>query len=309
MEAPQHRRRGLQKRCAGQAARLASLGRAQALRAGDRGVADDDPVQPMGDHGLDNGLDLTILKVGRDLQEDRIVAGRAGLQHRPGLGQTAQQFLQRRPGLQGAQARRVGRGDVGGEIVRQPPQAGQAGDIVLDAVGRVLVGPDIGPDIAMAAGAPRQAFGEDLKPLVVEAHAVDHRLVLRQAKQARARIAVLRQGRDSARLDKAEAGGQHGVGHLGVLVEAGGQAHAAAQMHAGQGDRQQRIIRRPVAGPKAGLQRLDGQAMGVFRIEGVQRPGGQIVQAHAVRPPSCGTPSASRSRDAWLTTSAGSRGR
>jgi hypothetical protein len=94
--------------------------------------------------------------------------GRSDLQHLARFGHAAQQLLQRRLGLQGAQAGRVGRGDVGGEIVRQAPQAGQAGDVVGDPVGGVLVGPDIGPDDAALALAGRQAVGEGSRPSLLK---------------------------------------------------------------------------------------------------------------------------------------------
>ena len=68
-------------------------------------------------------------------------------------GQTPGQLLQRRAGLQGAQAWRVGRGDVDGEIVRIRPKPFKTGHIVGHAVGGVLVGADIGPYRA-AQGAP-----------------------------------------------------------------------------------------------------------------------------------------------------------
>ena len=60
--------------------------------------------------------------------------------------------------------------------------------------------------------------------VVVEAEAVDHRLVLGQAEHARLRIARLRPRRDRADLDEAEAQRQQRVDVRAVLVQAGGQA-------------------------------------------------------------------------------------
>ena len=56
--------------------------------------------------------------------------------------------------------------------------------------------------------------------VIVEAEPIDQRLIARQAKQARARIARLRPRRQRADLDKAEAGAEQPARRLGVLVEA-----------------------------------------------------------------------------------------
>ena len=119
---------------------------------------------------------LLGFEVRRDFQEDRRMAGQAGPRRREAF----EQFVQRRPGLQGAQARRVGRADIDGEIVGQAPEAGQARAVVGDAVRRLLVGPQIGADDA--AGALGAAFfkaaREGFQPAGIEPHAVDHRLVV-----------------------------------------------------------------------------------------------------------------------------------
>src|SRR3546814_14802180 len=58
---------------------------------------------------------------------------------------------------------------------------------------------------------------------------VDDGAVLRQAEDARARIARLRARRHRADLDEAEAEAQHGGHDLRVLVEAGGEAERIAE--------------------------------------------------------------------------------
>jgi hypothetical protein len=66
------------------------------------------PSRPLADHGLDDGLDLAVLQVGGDLQEDRIVAGRAAFSRprasaiRPSNSSSAALVCRaRRPGVLG----------------------------------------------------------------------------------------------------------------------------------------------------------------------------------------------------------------
>ena len=90
--------------------------------------------------------------------------------------------------------------------------------------------------------------GEGLEAGVVEAHAVDHRAVLRQPEEARARVAGLRPGRHRPALDEPETGGQHRPRDLGVLVEPGREPDRIGQRQARKLRRQRRILgrRRPI---------------------------------------------------------------
>ena len=96
-------------------------------------------------------------------------------------------------------------------------------DIVADIVLGVAVLADIGADDAALAAARPKPRRHRRQALAVEAEAVDERLVLDQAEEPRRRIAGLRPRRHRADLDEAEAEAQHRVGHLGMLVEAGGE--------------------------------------------------------------------------------------
>ncbi len=89
-------------------------------------------------------------RVGRDLEEDRR-PGRGGL---AGGRHPRQQLGQLRARLHVAQAGRVGRGDVDGEVGGERGKAGHAFLVVGDAVGAVLVGADIDAD---DAGRPLRA--------------------------------------------------------------------------------------------------------------------------------------------------------
>ena len=276
MEPAQDSGRKVHQRRARQAAGLAPVSRFQAVRPRDRGVAGDDGVHAVGDGRLGDGLDLLVAKVRRHLQEYRLVAALGLRQRRAGLGQPAEQLLQRLARLQRAQARRIGRGDVDGEIVRPPPQPLQAQHIVAHPVGGVLVGPDIGPDNP-ASGPRVEPPGEGLQALVVEAHPVDHRAVFAETEQARARITGLGQGRDRAAFDETQPGPQHGVRDLGVLVEPRRQADAAGQGQAAQARGQDRFGVVALARAQPGPQQRHGQLVRGLRIDGPQRLGGQIV--------------------------------
>ena len=88
---------------------------------------------------------------------------------------------------------------------------------------------------------------------------------LRQAEARRgSRVAGLGQGSDGAAFHKAETGPQRGVGNLGVLVEAGGQADATGQLKPAKVDGQVGAVGLRGAGAETELQRIDGDAMGGF---------------------------------------------
>ena len=144
--------------------------------------------------------------------------------------------------LQIAQARRVRRGDVDGEIARDRREHLDQPDVVGDAVGRILVGPDIDADDAALMRARRQPPQHRVGAVIVEAHAVDDGFVALQAKQPRPRIAALRLRRHRADLDKAETEPQQRVRHLGALVEARGHADRIGKIQAEGAHRQFRIV-------------------------------------------------------------------
>jgi len=96
-----------------------------------------------------------------------------------------------------------------------------AGHIVGRAIDAVLVGADVDADDPARIRAREKPPRHGCDAFAVEPEAVDHGAVGGQAKQARARIARLRQRRHAADLDEAEAESQKLVGHLGMLVKAG----------------------------------------------------------------------------------------
>ena len=86
---------------------------------------------------------------------------------------------------------------------------------------------------------PRLVF---LPARAVEAQAVDHRLVLGEAEQSRARIALLRFRRHRSDLDEAEPKPQQRIRHFGVLVEACGHAQRVGKVQTEGANREQRVV-------------------------------------------------------------------
>ena len=208
-------------------------------------------------------------QIRRDLEQHRRIAGilahpLARIDH---LGQ---QVVERRGLLQIAQARRVRRGDVDGEIARDRRECLDQLDVVGDAVGRILVGADIDADDAAMMRARREPAQHRFGAVIVEAHAVDDGLVALQPEQPRPRIAALRLRRHGADLDKAEAEPQQRVGRLRALVEARGHADRIGEIQAEGAHRQLRIVR-PRLDRRQQPQALDRHAMRVLRIEPAQQ--------------------------------------
>ena len=119
-----------------------------------------------------------------------------------------------------------------------------AGDIILGAVQGIFVGTDIDAHMARSVGAGPQPFGYGDHAFIVEAKAIDHGLVARQAEQARAGIADLRQRRDSSDFRKAKAKTEHGIHGLGVFVKACGNADRIGKIKASNSDMQAWIVLR-----------------------------------------------------------------
>ena len=84
--------------------------------------------------------------------------------------------------------------------------------------------------------------------LARKAETVDHRLIGGEAKEARARIALLRQRRDRAYLGKTEAKAEDRIGNFAILVEARRKAKRIWEIETECLDREARVVgRRPVA--------------------------------------------------------------
>ncbi|MNG97121.1 hypothetical protein D3C79_562190 [compost metagenome] len=119
---------------------------------------------------------------------------------------------------------------------------------------------------------------------VVEAHAVDDRFSLRQAKQAWLGIARLRTRRDGADLDKAEPQLGKTINGRTVLVQAGRQTHGVGELQAHDGDWQrgrglgQQAVQTQAA---TGADQVQGQVVGSLRGELEQQLAGQGIHGRA----------------------------
>ena len=114
--------------------------------------------------------------------------------------------------------------------------------------------------------------------LIVETEAVDHRLILDQAEDARLWIAWLRLRGDRPDLGEAEAELQQRLGHLGILVEAGGHAERIDEVEASNRLPQARIGGQLAGRHKSGLQSGNRQAMGRFGIDKEQAATGDGLE-------------------------------
>jgi hypothetical protein len=125
--------------------------------------------------------------------------------------------------VQIAQAGRVRRGNINGEIAGNIGKAAQPRDIIGDPIGRIAIGANIDPDDAGGRRMPAQALMHARLTFVIEAEPVDQPRILAEAKNPRLRIAVLRARRHGAHLGKTQPATEQGVDHFGVLVESGRQ--------------------------------------------------------------------------------------
>ena len=113
---------------------------------------------------------------------------------------------------------------------------------------------------------PRQPRLDGRESLAVEAEAIDHRLVPREAEKARTRIAGLRQRRHRADLGEAEAKRERRVDSLAMLVKTGGEPERIGKIKAERLDREAGIIGFG-RGKRQMRQRLDREAVRGLWVE------------------------------------------
>ena len=232
-------------------------------------LADDHAVDPARARDVNDIVEFGQAQIGRDLEQHRRIAG--VLPHPLArIDHLCQEIVERRRLLQIAQARRVRRRHVDGEIARHRREGLDQFDIIGDAVGGILVGPDIDADDAAEMRATGQPPQHRIGAVIVEAHAVDHGLVALQPEQPRPRIADLRLRRHRSDFDKAETQPQQRVRHLRALVEARGHADRIGKIQA-EGPHRQFWIVRPRPHRRQQPQALDRQTVRVFRIEPAQQ--------------------------------------
>ncbi len=142
---------------------------------------------------------------------------------------------------------------------------------MLDRRRRVLADVDAEDAAVFREFGGADVFQQLVDAGIVEAHAVDDALRLRDAEQARARVAVLRQRRDGADFEEAEAEPGQAVDVVAVLVEPGGEADRIREPEAHGVDRARRHRLGQAAGEAGGIQEGDAvhaDAVGGFGVEG-----------------------------------------
>ena len=252
------------------------------FRARHRSVCDDEAVNAGARRHVDQGGQRSIVHVGRDLEQDRGAPARLGGRGVACVSDARKQIGQRLGSLQVAQAGRVRRRDVDGEVGSERREQAHAGDVVEDAIVAVAIGSDIDADDAWTPGAAVEAFRHRLMPLIVEAEPVDESPIGCEPKEARARVAVLRQRRDRSDLDEAEAEAEHRVGRLRILVETRGKTDGIGELESERTHREPRVARH---GRRPRMQMTcsaDGRAMRPLRIEEPQRTRDLIECAQAM---------------------------
>ena len=203
-----------------------------------------------------------------------------------GIEQRAQPLLL----LQGAQPRRVRGGDVDGDVVHQRIDSAEAGLVVGDRIGGVPVHPDIGANDAKPGPQPLQPCRHGVEAGIVEAHAIDQRLVGREPEQPGSRIADLWPGRDGTDLDGGKPLAQQGERCFRVLVEARRQPQRMGQLEAGQ-RRSQPWVGGQSCGRKE-RQQPDRRPVRPLRRQQPEQPGAERPSAQNVgrQPPSAMKP-------------------
>ncbi|SVJ78053.1 Uncharacterised protein [Klebsiella pneumoniae] len=249
--------------------------------AAESGIGRDHRVHPRLDQRRGDQRGLFVGHVRGDLDRQRYPPAMPQRQRFLTLAQCLQQLLERIAELQAAQAGRVRRADVDGDVAGVGVDLVQADQVVVDrALHRgIEVLADVDPQHAaiLRRTHPRQQV---VDAVVVETHAIDDRVGLRQAEQARPGIARLRSRSDGADLDEAETELAEPVDGVAVLVQARGQPHRVGKLQAQHRDRQTGRLGRQQAvqaQAAAGPDQVDGQFVGGFRGQFEQQLAGQGV--------------------------------
>src|SRR5262249_24158304 len=133
-------------------------------------------------------------------------------------------------------------------------------------VGRILVCSDIDPGDTCPMRATDKTLVNGRKSVATETKTVDHRLVTREAKETRARIAGLRARRDRADLCKSKAEAQDGSCEFGIFVEACRKPDRIGKIEPDCGDGEAWMIN-SYAGKRHRSKGPDRPRMRPFRVE------------------------------------------
>ena len=242
-----------------------------------RRVDRDEAVEPAAYREVGDGVDLGVAEVRRDLHEQRHAQPeRAEL-----LLHAVHERLERVGRLQRPQPRGVGRAHVEREVVRVGREAADARAVVGRGVvdrRRLRLADVDADDRAPRPGQPR---GDRIRAAVGEPHPVQERARLREALDARPRVARLGLRGDRPDLHEAEADRPEPLEPGRVLVDARGDAERAGEDPPERLDAQRRVARAEQPAQRPGGERPEqrrGHAVGALGIE----PGEDEAEEEAV---------------------------
>ena len=287
----QHGGRTLEDRRAREATRFVRIWQTFDLGARQGRIGGDDAVHAVLAQEVGDRLDLLVLKVRRDLEHQRdILAVLVGEPRLFGF-QLAEQRVQRVVLLQFAQVLGVRAGNVDRHVARGVINPVEADQVVIDGFldRRVEVLADINAEDAAGLGELRLCdVGQQLvDAVVVEAHAVDDRLLLRDAEHAWLGVARLRARCHRADLDEAEAEARQRVDVLTVLVESCGEADRIGEGEPHQFDRVGCDGFGQQTGDAGAIEELDAvhaEPVGQFRVEREEEFADQWIEHRRILP-------------------------
>ena len=166
--------------------------------------------------------------------------------------------------MQIAQARRIGRRNIDGQIIGAIGKPRRPCLIIGNAVFRLLIGTNIDPDRASQRARLLQTLQGGGLPAIVKTEAVNQRTLLRQTKYARAWIAGLGQGRERAYFGKAETDAMDTGNGRAILIKTGGHAERIGEIEPHNMLRQNRFILRRRAETAQHIETAQGQPMRCF---------------------------------------------
>jgi len=192
-----------------------------------RRVRRNHPVEIGFAHHVEEGVELVVVEIGRDLQQQgnpsfpRIVVACEGREERAGEVRT----------LKSPQPLRVRRRDVHDDEVRHRPHRAEAREVVVDDradgvdrdCSRLADREPHGHTRPTSTDSTREPLGDGARSIVGEAETVHERVVVREPEKIGRRVGLLRLCRHRTELEKPEAERRERTRNPRVLVEAASQ--------------------------------------------------------------------------------------
>ena len=249
----------------------------------ERGVGGDQTVQSAVEENLREIADVGFIEIRGDFEQQRNPLAVLGGEFLLLLFENVQQPGAGFRALEVAQAGRVRRGQIHGHVVGHRIGFAQADQIIVRRVfiRRVFVFPDVEADDSMKRFRRADVLDADVDAWIVEAHAVDDRLLLDQAEQPGFRVSRLRTRGDRAHFNAAEAQAAERVDRVSFLVQASGEADSVRKFQAHDFHRRAKFVIRRNEAQQTGLfgdpQGAHTDMVGDFRIQAEQQGTGEGI--------------------------------